>query len=327
MSVTVTPHPTPGQLEQFSLGRLSADEAGPIEAHLHTCPDCVAALARLAPGADGFLAKLQSVYTDSGRAADTSVIRPAGEPAGPAAPAPAPTTKDAYQTVYTSDGSQLIDAGVAFRAAQGPTEIMTGQTFGDYELLEFIARGGMGVVYKARQRSLNRIVALKMVRADMLDTDKAIQRFYQEARSAASLDHPNIVPIYEIAQAHGHHYFTMAFIPGTRLSATVKPGQPLPARAATELLLPMIDAVGFAHARGIIHRDLKPDNILIDGAGRPRITDFGLAKCLALEAGLTAHGMILGTPEYMAPEQALGDEAQTGPAPTSTPLAASSTSC
>jgi serine/threonine protein kinase len=188
------------------------------------------------------------------------------------------------------------------------------RAFGDYELLEEVARGGMGVVYKARQRSLGRTVALKMILEGQLASETAVQRFRQEARAAAGLDHPHIVPIYEVGQHDDHHYFTMALVDGTSLSSVVRRGGlPAPAEAAA-IVLAVAEAVAYAHAQGIIHRDLKPDNVLLDRQGRPRITDFGLAKSVEGNVGLTASGQILGTPSYMAPEQALGSSRKIGPA-------------
>ena len=177
--------------------------------------------------------------------------------------------------------------------------------FGDYELLEEIARGGMGVVYKARQRSLNRIVALKMILAGQLAGEQEVQRFHAEAEAAAILDHPGIVPIYEVGEHEGQHFYSMGYVEGESLAKRLASG-PLAAKEATELIVAVAEAVAYAHGKGVIHRDLKPANILLDCQGRPRITDFGLAKRVSGEAGLTATGQVLGTPSYMPREQALG---------------------
>jgi serine/threonine protein kinase len=179
-------------------------------------------------------------------------------------------------------------------------------SFGGYEILGEIARGGMGVVYKAKQTSLGRLVALKLIQGEGLTSDTSIRRFLQEARAAAALDHPNIVPIYECGQELNQPYYAMAFIDGRSLTALVRERGTLPADEAIRLLLPVIEAVDLAHKHGIIHRDLKPDNVLIDNTGRPRITDFGLAKVAGGETDMTRTGNILGTPKYMSPEQAQG---------------------
>jgi serine/threonine protein kinase len=188
-------------------------------------------------------------------------------------------------------------------------------SFGDYEVLERIARGGMGVVYKARQKKLNRIVALKMIRAGHLATDQEVQRFAQEAAAAGQLDHPGIVPIYDVGEQDGQHYFSRGFVEGGSLAARVKVG-PLPPREAAALLRQIAEAVAYAHQRGIIHRDLKPANILLARTGAdcvPKITDFGLAK-IQSDSGLTATGQVLGTPSFMPPEQAAGKSGDIGPA-------------
>ena len=178
--------------------------------------------------------------------------------------------------------------------------------FGDYELLDEIARGGMGVVYRARQVSLNRVVALKMILSGQLASQADVQRFRQEAELAANLDHPGIVPIYEIGEHHGQHYFSMKLIEGGTLHFRAAEFQ-RDARKAAALMATVARAVHHAHQQGILHRDLKPGNILIDAAGEPHVTDFGLARKIGLDSSLTMSGQIMGTPHYMAPEQARGE--------------------
>jgi tetratricopeptide (TPR) repeat protein/predicted Ser/Thr protein kinase len=187
-----------------------------------------------------------------------------------------------------------------------------GERLGDYELLEEIAKGGMGAVYKARQVSLGRLVALKLILAGKLADDEDVQRFRREAEAAAQLDHPGIVPVYEVGEQNGQHYFSMGLVEGESLAHRVARG-PLPAREAAALVQAVAEAMAYAHARGVVHRDLKPGNILVDREGRPRITDFGIAKRMTEDSGQTRAGEVMGTPSYMPPEQARGSK-DVGPA-------------
>src|SRR5947207_6158851 len=179
---------------------------------------------------------------------------------------------------------------------------------GDYELLEQIGRGGQGVVFRARQKSLNRIVALKVIGLGQWATPAHLKRFRLEAEAAASLDHPCIVPIYEVGEREGQCYFSMKFIEGGQLDEVVK-HTPISIRQAVELVSKVARTVSYAHEHGILHRDIKPGNILLDAKSEPHLTDFGLARLVETESTVTRTLEVLGTPSYMAPEQAVGNNA------------------
>jgi serine/threonine protein kinase/cytochrome c-type biogenesis protein CcmH/NrfG len=178
--------------------------------------------------------------------------------------------------------------------------------FGDYELLEEIGRGGQGVVYRAHQESLNRTVALKVIGLGPWTSEAHLKRFRREAEAAAHLEHPCIVPIYEVGERDGQCYFSMKFVEGGQLDEVVK-RTPLSIRQSAELIAKLARAVYYAHEHGILHRDIKPGNILLDAKGEPHLTDFGLARLLETESTVTRTQEIMGTPSYMAPEQAAGE--------------------
>ena len=256
-------------------------------------------------------------------------------PAGPHDPTlgPPPEASDPHATQPTSSGGAPRPGVAAPSTAAGLP-----RRFGDYELLAEVARGGMGVVYRARHLVTDRTVALKMILAGDLATAADVERFRREAKAAAALEHPGIVPIYDVGEAEGRHYFTMPFVAGGSLQDRLADG-PLPPPLAARLVRHLAEAVQYAHDKGIVHRDLKPRNVLLQPAGtapegnssaatpRPgsgksghggesgvaaRLTDFGLARAAAGD-GLTATGELLGTPAYMAPEQAAGDTRRIGP--------------
>src|SRR5262249_7658704 len=180
--------------------------------------------------------------------------------------------------------------------------------FGDYKLLEEIGRGGQGVVYRAHQKSLNRTVALKVIGLGPWATEAHLKRFRREAEAAAKLDHPFIVPIHEVGERDGCCYFSMNFVEGGQLDEKIR-RTPMSARQAAELITKVARTVHYAHEHGILHRDIKPGNILLDAKGEPHLTDFGLARLVESESTVTRTLEVMGTPSYMAPEQAAGNNA------------------
>src|SRR5438128_225453 len=208
----------------------------------------------------------------------------------------------------------LMDSALESHAdMDAPTEAKGASSldFGDYELLSEMGRGGQGVVYRARQKSLNRMVALKCIPIGQFTTPARLRRFRFEAEAAARLDHPGIVPVFEVGERDGFCFYSMKLMEGGRLDQALG-SRPMPPRQAAELLVSISRTVHYAHQRGILHRDLKPANILLDSAGRPHLTDFGLARLIEQDSTLTRTVGILGTPSYMAPEQALGGRAAEG---------------
>ncbi len=220
--------------------------------------------------------------------------------------------------VLDSSPPQTVERLSSASSAPPNPRLEPHQRVGDYEILDEIGRGGMGVVFRARQISLGRIVALKMILRGALASASDLTRFRAEAESAAGLHHPHVTAVYEIGDHEGQPFFSMQFVEGTTLARKIAEG-PLPARESAQLLLPVCRAIAEAHRNGLLHRDLKPSNILIDRAGHPFVSDFGLAKRVTADASrgevdreytlsvLTHSGAIVGTPGYMAPEQAAGN--------------------
>jgi serine/threonine protein kinase/tetratricopeptide (TPR) repeat protein len=209
-----------------------------------------------------------------------------------------------------NDGVPVLDGRKAARSARHgesvPRRTKILSNFGDYELLEEIGRGGQGIVYRAHQKSLNRTVALKVIGLGPWTTEAHLKRFRREAEAAASLDHPSIVPIYEVGERDGQCYFSMKLVEGGQLDEVVR-REPMPIRQAAELIAKVARTVHYAHEHGILHRDIKPGNILLDKNGGPHLTDFGLARLVETESTVTGTLEVLGTPSYMAPEQAAGE--------------------
>jgi len=201
------------------------------------------------------------------------------------------------------DGEADVDSSLSLSTPLTPDPLL--MDFGDYELIEKIGRGGQGVVFRARQKSLNRVVALKVIALGHWATESHLKRFRLEAKAAASLDHPGIVPIYDIGERDGSCYFSMKLIQGGQLDEVVS-REPMSIRRAAELMAKVARTVDYAHERGILHRDIKPGNILLDGEGEPHLTDFGLARLVETESTVTRTMEVLGTPSYMAPEEAAG---------------------
>ena len=216
-----------------------------------------------------------------------------------------PTITVAPKTTPLDDATIAPDSSGTNGAIGSPIGSLPNSNFGEYELLEEIARGGMGVVFKARHRRLDRITAIKMILSGKFSSPEELQRFNIEASAAARLDHPGIVPVYEIGESNGQAYFAMKYIEGGSLASEISSLRERP-RDGIAMLVKVARAVHHAHQRGILHRDLKPANILIDEDYQPLLTDLGLAKSITGGSDLTHTGAVIGTPSYMPPEQASG---------------------
>jgi tRNA A-37 threonylcarbamoyl transferase component Bud32 len=296
------------------------------DAPLGLCPACLIGMAWIQPTAG------QNATTDG------SPVDP--DPVGPSGPGPdrfpdslpewafasrdrmPPGPRDATgsDSSTVDEDSWATDDSDSFATRSGvlsdpaPPDSSSGEGFGPpgYEVLEELGRGGMGVVYKARQATLNRLVALKMIRGEAEASQGQLERFRIEAEAVARLRHPNVVQIYEVGEVRSRPYFSLELLEGGSLADRIA-GIPQSARPSAELLATLARAMQAAHDAGVVHRDLKPQNVLFDRDGTPKVTDFGLAKRLDVEGGLTMTYEVMGTPSYMAPEQALGKNREVGP--------------
>ncbi len=310
-------HPTSQTLQAYSLGKLDGASAEAVNQHLEGCADCRRQVAEMAP--DSFLDRLRGAQAGTEASALGGTQPETGTHDEPTLD---PPTSDA--SAVLSDDSHTADRDGSVDPAL-PAGTRVGY-FGDYELQRVLGEGGMGIVYKARQLSLNRPVALKMIKVARFASTDEVRRFQNEAEAVARLDHPNIVPIFEVGQFEDHHYFSMRLIAGESLDKRLKDFLTDPRRAA-RLVATIAVAIHHAHQRGILHRDLKPANILVDTQEHPHVTDFGLAKRVEGDSELTRSGAIVGTPAYMAPEQASAKAGWLRRRPTSTVWERSSTPC
>ena len=322
MSDPTATNPDPQRrLEEAMADYLMAADAGRAPDHtafLARYPDLQAELAEFLADQAGLARLVEPLRAGPAASVGTAAVTLLTDDARPAASTPAGDATVAA-TVAATTASTAEEAtsdgwngpGAMTRRDDSGGEVpalprgATVRYFGDYEIREVLGRGGMGVVYKARQVTLNRPVALKMIRAGILAGDDELRRFQNEAEAVALLDHPGIVPIYEIGEDDGQKYFSMKLVRGGSLAERLATYKDDPKTVAS-LLAEVAEAVHHAHMRGILHRDLKPANILIDAEGHGHITDFGLAKRVEADAEMTASGAVLGTPAYMAPEQATG---------------------
>jgi len=287
----ISAHPAEEALRKFAGGELAEDTKKQVLQHVLGCEECARVLRGFAQNEETSLRHISSAPDDTSKAEGHSTNPPAELQAG----------GDPYETLPITS-SRRIPAGQNQQV----------DSFGDYELISEIARGGMGVVYRARQNKMNRVVALKMILSGQFASAEDVKRFYTEAEAAGKLDHPGIVPVYEVGECDGRHFFSMGFVEGQSLAAKIADG-PLPSQEAVQLMRQISEAIAYAHGQGVIHRDLKPANVLVDQQGAPRVTDFGLAKNLENESGLTQTGSVMGTPSYMPPEQASGKMSKIGP--------------
>jgi hypothetical protein len=303
----MTPCPPRELLQRFLADQLSEAEGAAAGAHVDTCPDChqiLETLTDLSEKDEGGRRKDEGRQPD---ASDSSFLLPPSSFSREGEPLRDVELRRLRQLFAgekpAGSGTEL--SGTAHPPTSWP--VLPG-----YEILGELGRGGMGIVYKARCLRLNRLVALKVVRADSAAALTQHSRFLVEGEVLARLQHPNVVQIYDIGFYQGQRYCALELVAGGSLAARLD-GQPLPVREAAQLVASLAQAVYAAHAQHIIHRDLKPANVLLTTDGVPKVTDFGLAKMVDVDLKLTQTGGVFGTPAYMAPEQALGQTAHIGP--------------
>jgi tetratricopeptide (TPR) repeat protein len=280
--------PNADDLFAFAVGRLPAGDRETISSHIENCPACLGLLEKFNGQDDPLLAELRQPL-----------------------PPDLFSRGQAARTMHLPEGATGNGTGM-FPVSAKPEATGLPEVPG-YWLLEELGRGGMGVVYRAWQLELNRLVALKMIRAGVYARAEDLARFRAEAEAVAQLQHPNIVQIYHVGEQAGLPFFALEYLEGGSLQGKVRESA-LPAAEAARLVQTLAEAMQAAHERGIVHRDLKPANVLLDRYGRPKITDFGLARRIEGGPGLTGTDAYLGTPSYMAPEQAAGKGREAGPA-------------
>jgi serine/threonine protein kinase/formylglycine-generating enzyme required for sulfatase activity len=234
------------------------------------------------------------------------------EPPAPAPASPENTTSGIIGSETAADATQVVIRDKTLIGTPPCEESFAGQLFDRYELIEELGRGGMGVVWKARDIDLDRFVAIKLILPSHVESEVGVKRFQAEARAAARLDHPGIVTVHDFGQRDGKYFLCMAFVQGRSLAERLSQGA-LPPLKAAHILRDIAEAIQHAHERGVVHRDLKPPNILLTASDEPRVTDFGLARRIDVPEGITASGQVLGTPSYMSPEQASGKTSLVGP--------------
>lgn len=210
-----------------------------------------------------------------------------------------------HKASLTGNAQSLLLAGLSGGTLSGSSEHGAGEKWGNYEIIQKISSGGMGMVYLAWQGCLERFVALKFLLPELVGNNQFVERFRREAKAAASLSHPNIVSVHEVGELDGQVFFSMDFIEGRNLAEIIKEG-PISWHQATEYCREIAAAIDYAHSRWVLHRDLKPSNVLIDLNNRPKVTDFGLAGKMEVRTHLTLTNHILGSPSYLSPEQAAG---------------------